>query len=294
MKALREELKTAAKDRKTEINKRIKQLYDEAGNVVEFDRKALKDIILEEAAKRDYALNDIEALDLDEALDYIAFMPSANKYEALLNAIVKNRVLQMKFKGKSFVLSTEEGYQQIIPSTFEKETINIYWGSPESDVNTRELSNLAPRKFIYNNKEYGSVEHAYQTLKSGNFDNITYEAYSKIGGYGRKIKGKPVNKGFDNLQLMKDLVVESFRQNPNKAQLLKKYKNFTHTTNEVIDQAFLEGIKLAQSEVLKSVVVIEDLKDKDGIIYTDKWNGTLDPGHFEDANGNKLTGEELK
>lgn len=52
--------------------------------------------MLEEAVKRDYALNDIEALDLDEALDYIAFMPSANKYEALLNAIVKNRVLQMK------------------------------------------------------------------------------------------------------------------------------------------------------------------------------------------------------
>lgn len=87
--------------------------FDDAGNVVEFDKKALKDILLEEAVKRDYTLNDIEALDLDEALDYIAFMPSANKYEALLNAIVKNRVLQMKFKGKSFVLSTEEGYQSI-------------------------------------------------------------------------------------------------------------------------------------------------------------------------------------
>jgi hypothetical protein len=29
-------------------------------------------------------------------------MPSAVKYEALLNSIVNNRVLQMKFKGKSF------------------------------------------------------------------------------------------------------------------------------------------------------------------------------------------------
>lgn len=125
--------------------------FDEAGNVVEFDKKALKDILLEEAVKRDYALNDIEALDLDEALDYIAFMPSANKYEALLNAIVKNRVLQMKFKGKSFVLSTEEGYQSITG------------------------------------------------------DNAL-----------------------------------------------------------------------------------------DGVIYTDKWQGTLDPGHFEDSEGNRLTGEELK
>ena len=94
-------------------------------------------------------------MDLDESLDYIAFMPSSSKYEALLNAIVKNRILQMKFKGKSFVLSTEEGYQQ-------------------------------------------------DTTKAW-----------------------------------------------------------------------------------------EDIEDKEGIIYTDKWNGTLDPGHFTDINGKRLTGEEL-
>lgn len=129
--------------------------FDDFGNVATLNREKLKKLLLEEATKRDYALNDIEALDLDDALNYIAFMPSAVKYEALLNAIVKNRVLQMKFRGKSFVLSTEEGYQQ--------------------------------------------------------------------------------SKG----------------------------------------------------------ILFEDLKDKSGIIYTDKWTGELDPGHFEDTNGNKLTGEEL-
>jgi len=129
--------------------------FDENGDISSFNRVKLKEILLEEAVKRDYALNDIEALDLDDALDYIAFMPSASKYEALLNAIVKNRILQMKFKGKSFVLSTEEGYQE-----------------------------------------------------------------DKTKAY-------------------------------------------------------------------------EDLKDKSGIVYTDKWTGTLDSGHFEDANGNRLTGEEL-
>ena len=128
----------------------------------------------------------------------------------------------------------------------DKPVINIYWGSPETSTNTRVLSNLAPRKFRYQGREYGSVEHAYQSNKSGTFDQVTYDKYVKAGGFGTKIRGKAVTKGFDNLQLMRDLVVESFKQNPNQAALLLNYSDFTHTTNEVIDKAFLEGVKLAQ------------------------------------------------
>ena len=131
-------------------------------------------------------------------------------------------------------------------------TINVYWGQPESETSTRILSNLAPRKFTYQGKEYGSVEHAYQSLKSGSFDQATYDAYVNAGGYGTKIRGKAVTKGFDNLQLMKDLVVESFIQNTDSeaAQKLLQYDKFTHNTNEVIDKAFLEGLKLAQNALL--------------------------------------------
>jgi hypothetical protein len=139
--------------------------------------------------------------------------------------------------------------EESILSKQDKPIINVYWGSPESTNNTRVLSNLAPRKFTYKDKEYGSVEHAYQTLKSGSFDQVTYDKYIKVDGYGTKIRGKAVTKGFDNLQLMKDLVVESFRQNPNEALVLLNYSDFTHTTNEVIDKAFLDGLRLAQKEV---------------------------------------------
>jgi hypothetical protein len=136
----------------------------------------------------------------------------------------------------------------------DRPVINIYWGSPENDTNTRLLSNLAPRKFTYKGREYGSVEHAYQSNKSGTFDQATYDAYNNLKeipgkqgpGYGKKIRGKAVKPGFDNLQLMVDLVVESFKQNPDQAELLLKYKGFTHTTNEVIDKAFLKGVRLAQ------------------------------------------------
>lgn len=127
-----------------------------------------------------------------------------------------------------------------------KPVINVYWSGPESATNTRELSNLAPRPFVWNGADYGSVEHAYQTNKSGTFDQATYDKYVNAGGYGTKIRGKAVKKGFDNLQLMRDLVVESFKQNPDKAQLLLKYSDFTHTTKQVVDEAFLEGLRLAQ------------------------------------------------
>jgi len=51
---------------------------------------------------------------------------------------------------------------------------------------------------------------------------------------------------------MRDLVVESFKQNPEQAKLLLNYSDFTHTTNEVIDQAFLDGIRLAQKNAEKT------------------------------------------
>jgi len=135
-------------------------------------------------------------------------------------------------------------------------TINVYWGNPESATSTRILSNLAPRKFTYEGREYGSVEHAYQSNKNGKFDEVTYNSYVAKGGYGVKIAPKLTEHGkVGSLQLMKNLVVESFRQNQNSeaAKKLLQYENFTHNTNELIDKAFLEGLKLAQSKLLAKV-----------------------------------------
>ena len=139
-----------------------------------------------------------------------------------------------------------------------KKTINVYWGQTESETSTKILSNLAPRKFSYTStdgisREYGSVEHAYQSNKNGIFDKKTYDAYVAKGGYGVKIAPILTEEGKKNsLQLMKNLVVESFIQNPQSsaAKKLLEYEEFTHNTNEIIDQAFLEGLKLAQKELL--------------------------------------------
>ena len=150
--------------------------------------------------------------------------------------------------------TTPQVQEEVTPT----KTINVYWGQAESETSTRILSNLAPRRFKFKSvdgvtREYGSVEHAYQSLKSGVFDEVTYNKYVAIGGYGSKIRGKAANSNFDNLKLIKDLVVESFKQNPNSesANKLMQYDNFTHNTNELIDQAFLEGLKLAKKELSK-------------------------------------------
>ena len=136
----------------------------------------------------------------------------------------------------------------------KKGTINVYWGQAESEYSTKILSNLAPREFTWKGREYGSVEHAYQSNKSGTFDQATYNKYVGIGGYGKKIRGKGTvaqMKKTDSLGLMKQLVVESFKQNSNSeaAKKLMQYESFTHNTNQLIDQAFLEGLILAQQEL---------------------------------------------
>jgi predicted GNAT family acetyltransferase len=139
-----------------------------------------------------------------------------------------------------------------------KGTINVYWGGKNASKSEnhpeRILSNLAQREFTWKERKYGSVEHAYQSNKSGTFDQATYNKYEKIGGYGSKIRGKGTvaeMKAADSLDLMKQLVVESFKQNSNSeaTKVLMQYENFTHNTNQLIDQAFLEGLVLAQQEL---------------------------------------------
>lgn len=90
--------------------------------------------------------------------------------------------------------------------------INVYMGTKENP----NLSNLAPRKF--KDKKSGivffSVEHAYQSLKSGILDKETYNKYQEGKNY--KIPGTLgtlTNDGW-NLKLMESLILQSFEQNP--------------------------------------------------------------------------------
>ena len=76
---------------------------------------------------------------------------------------------------------------------YEIEDIDVWWGGKNGPMHP--LSNLAPRKFTFKNRKYRSVEHAYQTLKSGTFNKDVYDQYAKASSVaGMKYAKGAVNK----------------------------------------------------------------------------------------------------
>lgn len=116
--------------------------------------------------------------------------------------------------------------------TSNNHKLNIWYSSKEN----RHLSNLALRPFEYtytdgNTYKFKSVEHAYQTLKSGKFDKDTYEnsGWSKEG---TKVKGKFKADKNTNRDLMKSLIKESFLQNSKYKEALIKTGSTEFTHNQ--------------------------------------------------------------
>lgn len=114
----------------------------------------------------------------------------------------------------------------------DERAVNVmYSGGPKGS--NRSLSNLAPRPFTYEGREYESVEHAYQTLKN-NFDAQTYARSEDF--VGRKVKAPRLDqsKGVDTNALMRELVLASFVQNPKAAKELlgTGNKTITHVGNQ--------------------------------------------------------------
>lgn len=107
----------------------------------------------------------------------------------------------------------------------------MYSGGPRGS--NRSLSNLAPRRFTYQGREYASVEHAYQTLKN-NFDAQTYARPDDF--VGRKVKAPRLDpsQGVDTNKLMRELVLASFVQNQKSAKELLSTgnKQITHVGNQ--------------------------------------------------------------
>lgn len=93
--------------------------------------------------------------------------------------------------------------------------MNIWWGSGENGG----LSNLARRPFTdTEGRQYVSVEHAYQTWKSGGFDA---KVFAHAWKPGMKIRGKRVRtKDGYNIRLMEALIARSFRGNQRSTQIL--------------------------------------------------------------------------
>ena len=94
------------------------------------------------------------------------------------------------------------------------------WAGVGGDQKWRGLSNLAPRKLTIKGRDYISVEHAYQSLKSGEFDQETYDKYTKAWAKIPGTKGTKKQDGW-NVRLMEHIMRASFEQNPEAMALLR-------------------------------------------------------------------------
>jgi predicted NAD-dependent protein-ADP-ribosyltransferase YbiA (DUF1768 family) len=110
--------------------------------------------------------------------------------------------------------------------------VNVWAGSNEN----ASLSNLAKRPFSFRGKEFFSVEHAYQTWKSGEFDQATYNKYT-ASTRGKIVGSKRARTANNwNIRLMEHLVKKSFEANPSAAKALLATGNaqITHTQDRGI------------------------------------------------------------
>ena len=123
----------------------------------------------------------------------------------------------------------EIGINQGTPQTKSTSTLNVWAGTGEN----RGLSNLAIRRFTYKGKSYKSVEHAYQTWKSGEFDQTTYDAYNR--SLKAKIRGKAADRT-KNVGIMEEVMRASFMQNQAARKLLMDTGDatLTHTQDRGI------------------------------------------------------------
>lgn len=103
--------------------------------------------------------------------------------------------------------------------------MNIWFGSGEN----YKFSNLSHRPFVdRNGLQYQSVEHAYQTWKSGKFDPVYYKPWK----HGSKYVGKQRANFATNMDLMYRLIKASYVQNPEALKQLIVTGDVVFTHNE--------------------------------------------------------------
>lgn len=161
-------------------------------------------------------------------------------------------------------ISEQVNKSENIPNS--SQTINIYAGANE---NTH-LSNFAERPFVYKGREYQSVEQAFQYIKGEKFSNtnniatgnedilreiISSKDPAEIKKLGRQLKEVNV-KDWDkhSERIMKELIRESFKQNPEALNSLLSTGNatLTHTQDTGKWKTLFPKILMEVRDELKS------------------------------------------
>ena len=155
---------------------------------------------------------------------------------------------------KEGAVASEINYKEVELGDGE---INIDYGQDETDTNTQLLSNKAKRSFTFKfggtNYRFGSVMHAYEVLKSGTYDKRLDERYQKEEGYGVNFKGTIKAGSYDNMALLRQLIIESIKNNTRDVGLMQALidnRDFTITEKSAINGVTIEALKEARKAIV--------------------------------------------
>jgi predicted NAD-dependent protein-ADP-ribosyltransferase YbiA (DUF1768 family) len=188
-------------------------------------------------------------------------------YEELFNEFIEGYMSSTRMD--YYLNRTKVGAEVAIYNLQEIEkpegSILIDFELAESTTNTQVLSNLAARPLTYRGRDYGSVIHAFQTLRSGEFNEKTNKAYMKEGisnAFGKVIENKAKKKRGTNVdELLKQLIRASFMQadsefTVNGIEVRKElilHADFTFMTNDKITKVTREGLLAVQKDMVYNV-----------------------------------------
>ena len=143
----------------------------------------LSDIIQREGIDREYPINTLLGLDLDENGDFkipLTFFPNAGQIEPVITAIVSNRVAKLKLPGKSYIQGSEFVLKNNKGRVETDESIKDYRGivwTKEEYVGTSKL------KYPDASGNYAQIIMPFYFVKDGSkydLDNFTKKENGRI------------------------------------------------------------------------------------------------------------------
>ena len=193
-------LKSDKKYMRENINSRINELKKEKQNLL-FESKERSDWEFKTAS-----------FDPDNPATSDEIRRRGGREKRLMRQQLAKERAKAKIAAGEVTAETPEGIKSSEVKTANIVVANQEWGK---------LSNLSPNSFEYDGRQYRSVEHAYQTLKSGEFHEPTYRAYLDRPQAMKIASGPPADKA-TNIQLMEDLYKQMLSENPETLELLNK------------------------------------------------------------------------
>lgn len=157
------------------------RLEDGSYKLISFNK--LSDIIQREGIDREYPINTLLGLDLDDNGDFkipLTFFPNAGQIEPVITAIVSNRVAKLKLPGKSYIQGSEFVLKNNKGSIVTDENIKDYRGivwSKEEYIGTSKL------KYPDASGNYAQIIMPFYFVKDGakySLDNFTKKENGRI------------------------------------------------------------------------------------------------------------------